>query len=67
VRIQATDQRNFLLPIADRADNVSSGSGGEPGFTSDKGASAEIVVSKAGEQADNEADGTRDSRTGLVS
>jgi hypothetical protein len=53
--------------IADRADNVSSGSGVEPGFTSDKGASAEIVVSKVGEQADNEADGTPDPRTGLVS
>ncbi len=53
--------------IADRSDNVSSGSGVEPGFTSDKGASAEVVVSKAGEQADNEADGIRDPRTGLVS
>jgi hypothetical protein len=53
--------------IADRADNVSSGSGVEPGFTSDKGASAGIVVSKAGEQADNEADGVPDPRTGLVS
>jgi Mg2+/Co2+ transporter CorC len=53
--------------IADRADNVSSGSDVETGFTSDKGASAEIVVSKAGEHADNEADGIRDPRTGLVS
>jgi hypothetical protein len=53
--------------IADRAGNVSSRSGVEPGFTSDKGASAEIAVSKAGKQADNEADGTRDPRTGLVS
>ena len=52
--------------IADRADNVSSGV--ESGFTSsDKGASAEIIVSKVGEHADNEADGTPDPRTGLVS
>jgi hypothetical protein len=53
--------------VARRTDNVSSGSAAEPGFTSDKGTSAEIVVSKAGEQADNEADGTPDPRTGLVS
>jgi len=57
--------------VARRTDNVSSGSGSgsgvEPGFTSDKGASAEIVVSKVGEHADNEADETRDPRTGLVS
>jgi hypothetical protein len=53
--------------IADRAGNVSSRSGVEPGFTSDKGASAEIAVSKAGKQADNEADATPDPRTGLVS
>jgi hypothetical protein len=52
--------------VARRTDNVSSGSAAEPGFTSDKGASAEIVVSKAGEQADNEADGTPDPRTRLV-
>jgi hypothetical protein len=53
--------------IADRAGTVSSGSGVEPDFTSDKGVSAEIVVSKAGEHADNEADEARDPRTGLVS
>jgi Mg2+/Co2+ transporter CorC len=53
--------------IADRAGNVSSGSGVEPDFTSDKGASAEIVVNKTSEQADNAADGTPDPRTGLVS
>ena len=53
--------------IADRAGNVSGGSAAEPGFTSDKGTSAEIVVSKAGEHTDNEADGTPDPRTGLVS
>ena len=53
--------------IADRAGNVSSGSGVETSFTLDEGASSEIVVSKAGEQADNEADGNRNPRTGLVS
>jgi len=52
--------------IADRAGNVSSGV--ESGFTSsDKGASAGIIVSKVGEHSDNEADRTRDPRTGLVS
>ena len=53
--------------IADRAGNVSSGSAAEPGFTSDKGASAEIGVSKSGEQADDEAGGVRDPRTRVVS
>jgi Mg2+/Co2+ transporter CorC len=55
--------------ISRRVDNVSSGSGSgtEPGITSDQDVSTETVVSEAGEYADNKADGTRDPRTGLVS
>ena len=53
--------------VARRTDNVSSGSAAEPGFTSDKGASAESGVSKSGEQADDEAGGVRDPRTRVVS
>jgi len=53
--------------VARCTDNVSSGSAAEPDFNSSEGASVETAGSKAGQHADNEADGTPHPRTGLVS